>query len=441
VKIIIAGAGTVGYNLAKTLSSHHDVTVIDRNIDAATRLMDDLDILAICGDAEDPNTYANMEAGADFFIAVTDSDEANIISSLIADDMIDIKKKIVRFKNSFFAKHSLKEKLNIFASVFPAYETANTLAHLLEFPKANNVKILDHTDTALVSVRARNMHLKKDDAKQLQDSVIIAGIEREGDFFIPESDEQIQDNDLLYLFGMKDDLKKSYLEFDSEMPKSIRNCVIFGGGALGVEMARVLAAKNIQVKIIEKSLELCESASKALQNSATVLHSRYGWEHLFEEEGIKHADMMIAATKDDEYNVIKCMEGKRSGIAKVIAVNDDIEYYSLMHSLGIVAIRGNKINAYYKILEKIHSSKIVTEKIFCGGKGSLMTQKIFPDSNLIGKKIESLKKIRRYARVYLIRQNTITQADETSIYMKNDVVAIFSQLKNLEMLKTWISEA
>jgi len=118
--IIIAGAGKVGYSLAKTLSIGHNVTVIDKNGEALKRLQESLDILPIQGNIEDPLTYEkSIDKNIDLFIAVTNSDEANIISTIIANDTIKIERKFIRLENEFFAKSSIKEKIGIDKTVFP----------------------------------------------------------------------------------------------------------------------------------------------------------------------------------------------------------------------------------------------------------------------------------------------------------------------------------
>jgi len=118
MEIIIAGAGKVGYHLAKTLSIYHNITIIDKNSEAISKIQDDLDVLAIHGNIENPQVYFNCSKKIDYFIAVTNMDETNIISALIIDDIIEVEKKIIRLKNSFFLKSSIFEKLNIYKSVF-----------------------------------------------------------------------------------------------------------------------------------------------------------------------------------------------------------------------------------------------------------------------------------------------------------------------------------
>ncbi|WP_200762870.1 NAD-binding protein [Nitrosophilus alvini] len=436
--IIIAGAGRVGFRLAKTLSIKHNVTVIDQNEDALNRLMESIDILTVAGNIEDPDTYIKMhDKSADLFIAVTDLDEANIISTLIADDMIKVDKKIIRLKNSFFAKSSIAKKLEITEAVFPYEATAASVEALFDFPKANNVKSFIHTSFKLISVRVQ---IKPEKILKVSDianeKTAVAGIERDKSFFIPDLDTQIREGDLVYIFGDENIIKEICSVLDTKLPKKIKRVVIFGAKISGLEIAKKLAVKNIDIKIIESDIELCKKASYTLQENVTVINSKYKEHHLFEEEGLKNADMLIASSDNDEENIIRCIEGKEYGIEKVVAINNDMEYYALMHKLGIVVVRGPKTNAYYSILEKIASSSVISEKHFCGGRGVVFMRKVFPNSKLIGKEIRAIRY--RKARFYLLRENRIFSFSKEIVCKEGDIITVFGYTSEEERLKEWI---
>jgi len=433
--IIIAGAGGVGFRLAETLCSKHNVTVIDKNEDALNRLQESIDILAIAGNIEDPKTY-QMLTDKDYglFVAVTDIDEANIISTLIAEETIEVKDKIIRLKNDFFAKSSIGEKLGISASVFPFSISATSVEALLNFPKANNVKSFSNFTQKLISVRAQSS-LSYDEV--ISDTIKITGIERDKNFFIPNSYENIQKNDLIYLFGNERDIKELCAALEPEMPDEIKNIAIFGADVLGVEIAMQLSKHNINIKLMEKDLKRCENASDVLQENVAVINSKYGDYQLFKDEGLKNADMLIASTKNDEENIIKCLEAKEYGIKKVVAINNDIKHYYLMHKLGIITVRGPKTNAYYSILEKISSTSLISQRQYCGGKGILLSRKILKNSILLDTKISPYKK--DDACTFVVREDKIQMFSESRSVEVDDVVVVFGLIENEESLKKWIS--
>ncbi len=430
--IIIAGAGKVGFRLAQTLSLSHSVYIIDKNKEALSRLSETIDVLPIVGDIEDPDTYNSLHNRRfDIFIAVTDSDEANIISTLITDDAIDAKTKIIRLRNDFFAKSSISNKLGISHAVFPFIDTAKSIEALLDFPKANNVKSIPFTDYKLISVKAQRPVIREYNELNSKDCRFI-GYEREKRFFF--SADRIEEGDLIYLFGEKERIKEICKKIDTLTSGKINNIAIFGAKLLGLEIAKRLVAKRLNIKIIEEDPQLCKKASEVLQERATVINSRYIEHTLFEEENIKNADMVIASSSDDEENIVKSLEAKEYGVKKCVAINNSLEYYDLMHKLSITAIRGPKSNAFYAILEKIASSAVIGEKHFCGGRGVVFVRKIFPNSILIGKKI-SRPKIE--GKLFIVKDG-IKELSEQETLKEGDVIVFFTYSKYEEEVKNWI---
>ncbi len=437
MNIIIAGAGKVGFNLAKTLCIGHNVTIIDKNSDALLRIQENLDILPIKGNLENPSTYESfLDTKIDLFIAVTNLDEANIISCLVAGDILDIEKKVIRLKNSFFAKSSIKDKLEVDEVVFPVELASNSVVRLLDYPKANNVKGFEYTNLKLISFFVPSSH----EAFKLENSekVQIIGVERDREFILYKNINEILANDLVYIFGDEEEIKEICRAHEKNSPDEIKRCVVFGGDRLGVDIAKKLAEAKKEVKLVEKDLALCNRATEELEGKVTVINSKYGVTSLFEEEGLVFADMLISATKDDEYNIIKCIEAKEKGIKKVLAINNQNEYYSLMHSLGIVVVRGPKMSAYNTIVEKISLNWVVVEKYFCGGKAVTFKRKIFSNSPLIGKRIKELELDENIT--FIIRDEKIYRLNELEFLKESDLIFSFCKKNVSAKVKVWIYE-
>ncbi|WP_457639431.1 NAD-binding protein [Persephonella sp.] len=435
MEVIIAGAGIVGYRLAQTLSEKHNVYVIDKNAEAISRLSEKLDVMPIHGDVEDPDTYsAFLNRNFDIFIAVTNSDEANILSTLIADDIINVDTKIIRLKNKYFAKSSIAEKLGITEAVFPYIETAKSISELVDFPKANNVKSLPFTNYLLVSVKAKSSKLRFYDELCFE-KVCVVAFERSKQLYIPEN-QLIEEGDLIYLFGSAEHIKDVCEKIDSVSPTSIKNVAVFGADLLGIEIVRELGKKDVNIKLVEEDPELCEKAVELLHDKITVINSKYSEHSLFEEENISSADMVVACSEDDEDNIIKSLEAKEFGVKKCVAINNNIHYYDLMHNLSLTAVRGPKSNAYYAILEKMGSSNVVGEKHFCGGRGVVFVRKVFRGSSLTKKEIYLDSNSNTIA--FLIRGDKITKISGKVILQEDDVIALFSHSKFEEKVRRWI---
>ena len=438
MNIIIAGAGTVGYSLAQGLSFKHNVIIVDKDIRKLNKIEENLDILTLLGNSEDPKTYQHLNLGEiDLFIAVTDSDEANLLSTLIVEDVVTVAKKIIRLKNDYFAQSSVFEKLGIDEHIFPDTLMAEKVRSLFDFPKANNVKNFNQCPQKLISVK---IHYTDETQYRIGDicdeNVVAVGIERKKEFIIPDPVTILEERDLVYLFGDANAIRKLSSTLDNKMPSSIKNIVIFGANPSAQNIAKGLLENQLSIKMIEKNREYCKEASEILQDSVTIINAPFEEHKLFESEGLKNADMIIAATENDEKNIVKCIEAREFGIEKVIAINNDREYYSLMHQLGIVVVRGAKVGAHYAILEKITSSTIVNVRHFCGGVAVMFVRKIYPGSALIGKEIRPLDK--ENTLFYLIREKTIYTKAELSPLQEGDVVVVFGKTTDEENIQKWI---
>ena len=433
MQIIIAGAGKVGFLLAKTLSIGHNVTIIDKNEAALRRIQESLDILPLRGDAEESATYERFkEERIDLFIAVTNIDNVNLIATMIATSVLSIERTFVRLQRRFQEAFIIKERLGVDKVIFPINLAAKGVASLLHYPKANNVKLFKYTKHKLVSIRVSQAFKS---ATIISDYFIKVGIERDKSFFIPQKETPVQAGDLLYLFGDETHIKKvcKKLEYDT---RAIERCVVYGGGDLGVLIAQSLIEMGRSVKVIEKDLALCERADELLGGKASVINAKYDAHELFEEENLDRADLFIATSDNDEFNIIKCLEAKERGIKKIVAINNDMEYYNLMHAQGIVVVRGPKISAYNKIMEEVSSSNIVIQKWFCGQKAVVFMRKIFADSHLIDKKIKPLAKTD--VKLAYIRDERLRRFEESIDLQEGDIIVAFGASQESAKLKRWI---
>jgi len=439
VNIIIAGAGKVGYRLADTLSQRHNVTIVDKNEAALQRLQESIDIFTVAGNIEDPDTYRPLKNRRfDIFIAVTDSDEANILSTLIAGDVIEAETKIIRLKNRYFADSTIAGKLGISTAVFPFSATANSISSLLDFPQANNVKFFIYTAFRMISVF---VHTEAEEGLPLSrftsETCAVVGIERAKTFFVPAEDETMHHGDLVYFFGDPDTIRGYCAMLNITMPKKISRVAIFGAELLGLEIAKAILKKGVQLKIIDKDIDLCRRASELLQEEATVINSRYIEHALYDRDQIGRAEMVIFTSKEDEENIIRALEAKEHGIHRTVAINNDLERYQLMHSLGIIAARGPKSSAYYTILEKIGSSSVISERHYCGGRGIIFSRKIFAESPLVGKAVNPPNP--KWGKSYIVRDGILLPWVAKLKLHHEDVLFSFLDSADYEAMKLWLN--
>jgi len=435
MNIIIAGAGKVGFNLAKTLCIGHNVTIIDKNSEALYRIQESLDILPLRGDVEDPKTYESFaDKTIDLFIAVTNIDSVNILATVMAELVLTIDRKFVRLQHKLEHIEAIKQKLVINELIFPLQLASKAIASLLNYPKANNIKLFKYTKHKLISVMVSSRFVPQIvEAENFK----VVGIERKKVFFIPKEDDvEIFPNDLVYFFGAEEDIRKVCHKLELETNDDIQKCVVFGGEELGIAISKELLDVGRSVKLVEKDLVNCEKADEALGGKASIINSKYSSHDLFEEEGLDSADIFIAATNSDEYNIIKCLEAKESGIKKVLAINNEMEYYNLMHTLGIIVVRGPKMSAYNTIMEEISSTGVVIQKSFCGAKAVIFMRKVFVNSKLIGKKMKSIHP--KESMLFFMRNEIMMPLSSSIVLEENDLVIAFCTTKESTKVKQWI---
>ena len=436
MEIIIAGAGRVGFRLATLLSVRHNVVIMDKNSDALEKLRESIDALTIVGNVQDPNTYEPLSGReVDLFIAVTDVDEVNLISAIIAGEKIRVAQKIIRLNHPFFAQSAITEKLAITHAVYPYTQTANSVRALLEYPKANNVKSFPETSMKLVSVKVdfhRGIHSLP--VSELENRhVAVVGLERKKNFRLVGPADAVQHDDMVYLFGEAQPVRDLCGRLNHAMPASIRKIAIFGADALGIEIARQLGGPGMTIKLIEKDLEKCRRAAEELQEMAMVINSKYGDSRLYQDEGLGSARMMIAATPNDEENIIKCIEARQHGVGKVVAINNDTEYYNLMHSLGITVVRGPKTNTFYSVIEAIGSNAVVNERLFCGGAAICFIRRF----GISGCQVEASAP--RALCAYHISEGGIAALRGTHTLAEGDAIVLFCARAKEEEARAWIN--
>ena len=445
MKIIIAGAGKVGFHLASSLSIYHDVVIIDKNSKAIANIHESLDVMAIDGDICNSQIYESLNDNEiDYFICVTNSDESNLLASTLIEDKITVKNKIVRLQKNFYKDTNLS-KFNIFKTIFPSHKVARSMSYLLKYPKANNVKKFGKLDMFLVSIRLKNSNLFNKTTEGVEISIEnrlkIVGVERGDSFVIPDKDFILRENDLIYLFGAKEDIE--YYHFlDAEDSKNIEfeSAIIVGASRVGIEIAKVLIENNINVKIIEKDINFCNHAQEELNGNATILHTRYGWSDLLKTESLESADIFITANEDDEFNIIKSIEAQQVKVPKVITINNEREYYQLMHSLGLIVIRGEKIDAYYSIIESINADSAINQKRYCGGKGVALYKEITENSKCVDRALKIPKKITPVSKIIIISQNSLITDFESHICNVGDKIIVFTDEVNDLFVEKWMHQ-
>jgi trk system potassium uptake protein TrkA len=340
MKIIILGAGQVGGSVAESLvSEHNDITVVDVEPTRLRELQDRLDLRTVAGSASHPSVL--MEAGiddADLLIAVTQSDETNLVACKLAARMFNVPRRIARIRATDFLddpKVLGPEGFDVDLSICPEQVLTDYIVKLVEFPEALQVLDFAGGQVSLVAVRAyQGGPMVGRPVKEIRahipniDTRIVAIFRRDG-AIMPDGATVIEDGDEVFCLAASDNIRQVMKEL-RRMDQPVKRVMIAGGGNIGLRLGRALEA-GYSVRLIEHNKRRCEVLAAKL-NRALVLNGDATDEELLEQENIAEMDLFVAVTNDDENNIMSCLLAKKMGARRVVALINRRSYVDLLQS-------------------------------------------------------------------------------------------------------------
>jgi trk system potassium uptake protein TrkA len=440
VKIIILGAGQVGRTAAYHLSREeaNEVTVVDSNEEILRDLHDRLDIRTVSGNAASPRILeAAGIARTDILVALTNSDEVNMLACHIAWTLYRTPKKIARVRSAAFTERATLFGENAVAVdvwISPEQLVTEYVARLIRYPGA--LQVLDFADgrVRLVGIRAlqggplvghalRTLreHIPNVDAR-------VAAIYRAGKSIQPEGTTVIEDGDELFFLAARKDIRMVMNEMRrAEAPA--RRVVIAGGGNIGFRLASELEDKN-QVKLIERDSKRARRVSELL-NRTTVLHGDAADEELMLEENIDSADVFAALTNSEEANILSAMLAKRLGAHKVMALINKPSYAELIESGSIDIAISPQTVTIGSLLAHVRRGDVVRVHSLRRGAAEAIEVIVHGDENsskVVGRRIEdialpqgtTLGAVVRGEDVIIAHHDTTVQPDDHLILFLTD---------------------
>ncbi len=397
MNIIIAGAGEVGTHLAKMLSiEYHDIVVIDPDTQKLGQLSSNADLLVVEGSAT--NLSALKEANvkkADLFIAVTSSENANILSATLAKKL-GAKKVIARIDNNEYLLPNNKEiflNMGVDSLIYPeklaAKEVIGLLGHtsstefvdfsggklsLAVFRLEEDAPVIDQT---LVQTIRENQDLE----------FRAVAISREGETIIPRGNDQFKVNDLVYVITNKSGVQ-DMLDYSGKKNIEVRNLMIVGGGRIGIRIAYDLE-KEVNVKIIEEEREKSTKLANFFKN-ALVIHGDGRDTELLMQEGLPYMDAFIAVTGNSETNILTCLAAKRMGVKKTIAEVENLDYIALAESMGIDTVINKKLITASRIFRYTMSTEVSAIKCLTGSDAEVLEFIVKPNAQVTRGKIKDI---------------------------------------------------
>lgn len=326
MEIFIVGGGEIGRALAVQLARDgYELTVIDREESVVNSIGNTVDVITFQGNGASYATLKELSADeADIFIAVTESDELNILSCLTAH-MMGAKHTIARVREVDYAGQNrfYRDKLGLSMTINPELATAMEVFRLLRFPLATRVEVFARGRAELVEMTVgADSPLNEKSLIQINQNMginlLICAVVRNGEVYVPNGETVIRSGDILYMTGAAEEFRKSFKKLRLPI-KPMQSVMISGGGRISCYLAGVLLKQGVNVTIVERNKKVADEVSAAMPKAAVICDDTLTYFDSMSVSDISHTDAFIAMTENDEYNLVAAMYAESQGINKVVS--------------------------------------------------------------------------------------------------------------------------
>lgn len=398
MKILIVGAGAVGYNLAKQLSKEgHDISIVEKDQNLIKRLSEKLDVRVVSGSAS--STAILEEAGikdADMLLAVTNSDEINMVVCTLANGY-GVKTKIARIRNPEFTDDEAimhQNGFHIDHVVNPEKITINSILNIIGTPGANYV-----ADFVVGDILLRGFNIPPDapivgkklaELKEVEssDSFLIVAIQRNEVLIIPTGDTVLKPNDNIFILVAKEALP-FFLPMVNRRADEVEKVIIYGVNRASIELAKKLEEQRVGVTIIEPNKEKTEQAATILDKTIILQGSALDIDML-KEASIDIADFFVALSEDEQSNIVSSLLAKRLGAKKAIVLTADPEFVPIINSLGMDIVINPRLITVGSILQHIRRGCTLSVVKFQQSEAEVMELVAEEDSKIVGKPLRDI---------------------------------------------------
>lgn len=439
MKVIICGAGQVGWQIARHLSGErNDVTVVDSNPDLVRRATDTLDVQGIAGFASYPDILDRAGArDADMIIAATHSDEVNMVTCQVAHSVFAIRRKIARLRaqsylDAIYSDLYRRDHMPIDVVISPEREVAEAALQRLAAPAAfDTERFLEGQGTLLGIQIDADCPVVNTPLRQLTDlfstlKAIVVGLRRDGQLFAPAPGDQIFPGDSAYVFSATADVGRT-LEIFGKVQTKQERVVVIGGGNVGLAVAKALESRadRVRVKVIEKNRKCAERAADALER--TIVLNGDGLDAaLLEEANIGRADAVLVVTDDDKTNLLAAVRAKELGCPMAICLTNDPTLVPLMAPLDIDAYINPRATTVSSILRHIRHGRVRGVYSVGDAEAEMIEAQVLSTSPIAGQRIRDIDFPEGVLVGGLIKNGKYVKPVGETRIEEGDLVALFS---------------
>ncbi|MBN8779137.1 Trk system potassium transporter TrkA [Thiobacillus sp.] len=436
MKIIILGAGQVGANLAESLvAENNDITVIDLDTSRLTLLQDRFDLRTVRGHAAHPSVLKQAGAeDADMLVAVTQSDETNLVACRIASTLFNVPTRIARIRSNDFLglePDFLAEQFGVDDVISPEQEVTDTLRRLMEHPEA--LQVLDFADGKVRLIAVRAYHGGPLVGHELQEikrhmpslECRIPAIYRRDRGIVPKGITVIEPGDEVFFLARKQDIPSVMREL-RRIERPVKKVMIAGGGNIGRRLAGQIE-RDYDVKVIDHNKKVSNLLAEQLHHTL-VLQGDATDEELLEQENIASMDVFCALTNDDEDNIMSALLAKRMGAHRVIALINRSAYVDLVQG-GEIDIAISPAQATVgPLLSKIRRGDMVAVHSLRRGAAEVLEVAVHGDaktSRVVGRRIEEIDLPDGATIAAIIRNHDVIIAHHDTLIEAEDHLIVF----------------
>lgn len=431
MKVVIVGAGKVGFSLAQYLvEEEHDVIVIEEDETRRGIVQNNLDVMTIQGNGASPRVLMNADVrSADLMIAVTDSDEVNMVACMAAKQA-GINQTIARIRNIEYIGKEESEfhrSLGIDLTINPEQITAVEISRILFIPAALEVEEFANGRIRLLEIRIHpdspNINIPISQLN-LPQNMLIAGILRHNKMIIPHGSDVLKPNDNVFLVGEPFALEESQNDFTEKMAP-VRKVMIIGAGRIGRNLAVLLEKAGMTVKVIDKNQERCQSLAKLLKKGSVYCGEGTDLDLLM-DEGVGDSDAVVCLTDDDKLNLLLALMAKDMGAQKTICRVGRTEYIPLMEKVGVDSVLSPRVITAGFILSQVRRGKFVSVALLEGAKAQAMEIVVTPTSKAANRRLKEVKLPRECLIGAVLHKGHVYIPNGESILEPGDNIVVFT---------------